>query len=115
MIAFWRAHKLLVTAFALSTLLTLFFVTRLVVGLVYWSMHAEEPVRPWMTVGYVGKSWDLNPRMIDREAGLPPPDGHPLTLAEIAAARGVPVETVIAEVEAAVARLKAAEKQDGAP
>jgi hypothetical protein len=56
-----------------------------------------------MTVSYVGRSWGLVPREIDRLAGLPLPQGHPLTLAEIASGRGVPVAEIIGEVEEAVA------------
>lgn len=102
----WRRHRLLSVAFLCAATLTVFFLGRLVVSVVYWSAHREEPVRPWMTVGYVGRSWDLPPRRIDELAGLPPPDGHPLTLQEIADRRGVAVETVIAEVEAAVRTLR---------
>ena len=66
-----------------------------------------------MTVGYIGRSWDLSPREIDRIAGLPPPEhGHPFTLAEIARQRGVSVEQVIAEVETALAELRARERQE---
>lgn len=61
-----------------------------------------------MTVGYVGHSWGIDPRQIDLIAGLPLPDGHPLTLSEIAARDGAPVSEVIARVEAAVAQLKGA-------
>lgn len=54
------------------------------------------------------KAGGLSPRKIDATAGLPPPvHGHPLTLAAIARQRGVPVEDVIREVEAAIATLKA--------
>ena len=65
-----------------------------------------------MTVGYVARSWGLEPRALDAEAGMPVPEvkGHPQTLEEIARDRGVPVAEVIAEVEAAVARLKAAKE-----
>ena len=48
-----------------------------------------------------------NTREIDRIAGLPLPQGHPLTLQEIARERGVPVAEIIAGVEAAVAKLQA--------
>ena len=62
-----------------------------------------------MTVGYIGKSWHLDPRQIDALAGLPAPvAGHPKPLVEIARDRGVPVATVIQEVEAAIAALKQA-------
>jgi hypothetical protein len=107
--AFWRSHRILVSAFAFSAALAFFFLVRFVVGVIYWQVHENEPIRPWMTVGYVGRSWDLNPGAVAQEAGLPPRDGRPLTFEEIADRRGVPVQEVIGEVEAAVVRLKAAE------
>ena len=59
-----------------------------------------------MTVGYVAHSWHLDPRAIEEMAGLPAPAGHPQTLGEIAAARGVPIGEIIAAVEAAIAELQ---------
>lgn len=106
-----RRHPVLTSALVLSVALTLFFAVRFVVGAVYWAQHREEPIRGWMTVGYIGKSWDLDPRVIDAEAGFPPPQGHPFTLEEIARQRGIPVADVIAQAEAAVAKLRAAEGQ----
>jgi hypothetical protein len=102
-----RRHPVLTSALALALVLTLFFAIRLVVGAVYWQAHQDEPIRSWMTVGYIGHSWDLDPRMIDQRAGLPMPEGHPLTLSEIAAQRGVPVAEVIATVEAVVQEMRA--------
>ncbi len=104
-----RRHPWLALAFVVALGLTLFFATRFVIHAVYWAdpAHRRQPVAAWMTAGYVGRSWGLDPRAIDAEAGLPPPDGQPLTLEEIAAARGVPVAEVIAAVEAAILRLKA--------
>ncbi len=62
-----------------------------------------------MTVGYVGRSWDLNPREID---ALPPPEvaGRPLTLQGMADGRGVAVEEVIGLVEDAVRTLRGQER-----
>lgn len=106
-----RRHPVLTSALVLAIALTLFFAVRFVIGAVYWAQHREEPIRGWMTVGYIGKSWDLDPRAIDAEAGFPLPKGHPFTLEEIARQRGIPVDEVIAQAEAAVARLRAAEGQ----
>ena len=64
-----------------------------------------------MTAGYIGRSWGLDPRALVAEAGLPPRDGRPLTLDQIAEARGVPVGTVIAEVEAALAAAAGARRR----
>lgn len=105
----WRARPWLTSAFLLACAVTLFFAGRFTVYTVYWATHQEVPVEPWMTVGYVARSWGLEPRALDAEAGMPVPEvkGHPQTLEEIARDRGVPVAEVIAEVEAAVARMKA--------
>jgi hypothetical protein len=103
----FRRHPVAMGVLTLSLVLTLVFALRLAAGAIYWSGHVREPVQPWMTVGYVGKSWDLDPREIDRIAGLPLPMGRPMTLQEIARDRGVPVADVIAAVEAAVADLQA--------
>ena len=113
MIRLWRKRPLLTTAFLLACAATLFFSGRFVVQTVYWANHREEPVRPWMTVGYVARSWGLEPMELDLAAGLPLPEvkGRPQPLSEIAKDRGVPVEAVIADVEAAIAILRA---QDGA-
>jgi hypothetical protein len=106
----WRVRPWLTSAFLLACVLTVVFAVRFVGHTVYWANHRDEAVRPWMTVGYVARSWGLDGREIDALAGLPLPEvkGHPQTLAEIAADRGVPVAEVIAEVESAVAKLKAA-------
>lgn len=105
----WRARPYLTSAFALACAVTLFFSGSFVYHTVYWATHQNEVVRPWMTVGYVAKSWGLDGREIDALAGLPLPEvkGRPQTLKEIAADRGVPVSDVIAEVEAAVTALRA--------
>ncbi len=108
MIDLWRARPWLSSAFLLACAVTLFFLLRLVVQTVYWQTHQQVPVQPWMTVGYIARSWDLDPRALDAKAGLPLPEvkGHPQPLIEIARDRGVPVADIIAEVEAAVAALR---------
>ncbi len=104
----FHRHPWLVSALALATALALFFAIRFSIGIVYWSAHHKEPVQAWMTVRYVGKSWGLNPHTLSTKSGLPEPvHGHPLTLAEVAQQRGVPVEEVIREVEHAITTLQA--------
>ena len=107
----WRVRPVLTTAFLLSCVVTAFFAVRFTVQTVYWANHRDEEVRPWMTVGYVARSWGLDGREIDALAGLPLPEekGRPQPLSEIAADRGVPVEEVIEKVKAAVDELRARE------
>ncbi|MES2144672.1 MAG: hypothetical protein V4516_09995 [Pseudomonadota bacterium] len=106
----WRMRPYLTSAFLLACAVTLFFAGSVVYQAVYWSFHREMAVQPWMTVGYVARSWGLDPREMDRLAGLPLPEvkGHPQPLREIARDRGVPVEDIIAEVERVITRMRAA-------
>jgi hypothetical protein len=71
----WRQHPWAPSGFALATLVTLFFLVRLAVQAVYWSdpAHRNMVPQPWMTVGYIGRSWGLDPAAIDRKAGFPSP------------------------------------------
>lgn len=108
MIGLWRRHPFLTGGLVAALALTLFFGLRFVAGAIYWSGHRELPVEGWMTLGYVGHSWGLDPRALGAAAGIAPPQGHPLPLEEIARRRGVPEAVVIGEVEAAVAGLRAA-------
>jgi hypothetical protein len=105
----WRARPFLTSAFLLACALALFFAVRLTVQTVYWANHQDERVQPWMTVGYIARSWDLDGRKIDALAGLPLPEvkGHPQPLSEIAGDRGVPVAKIIDDVEAAIEVLRA--------
>lgn len=114
MLKLWRQRPFLVSAFLAAVALTLFFAGSFLYHAVYWATHADEPIRPWMTVGYIARSWDLNGREIDEIADLPLPEvkGHPQPLREIARDRGVPVSEIIAEVEAAIATLRARELQE---
>lgn len=113
----WRARPRLTAAFLLACAVTLFFTTSFAYRTVYWSTHQDMPIRPWMTVGYIARSWDLNGRELDALAGLPLPEkkGRPQPLTEIALDRGVPVAEIIARVETAIATLRARDAaEDGA-
>lgn len=105
--AIYRRHPWLVSAIAVTSLIAVLFAVRLTAGAVYWAHHQQETIQPWMTAGYVGRSWGVDPRALDEAAGLPQPtDHHRLTLQEIANQRHVPVDTVITQVETALTTLK---------
>jgi hypothetical protein len=108
----WRARPRLTAAFLLACAVTLFFTASFAYRTIYWSTHQDMPVRGWMTVGYIARSWDLDGREISALAGLPLPEqkGHPLPLREIALDLGVPVAEIVAKVEAALVSLRAADE-----
>jgi hypothetical protein len=113
MITLWRRHPWSMTGFLLAATVTLFFLVRFAVHAIYWSdpAHRNMTPQPWMTVGFIAQSWDLDPVVIDEKAGLPlPQEGRgPLTLQEIARQRGVPVQEIITQVEAVILTLQAQE------
>ncbi|GLS87819.1 hypothetical protein GCM10010873_27930 [Cypionkella aquatica] len=106
MLTLWRARPYLFGCFVLACAVTLFFAGRFAYSVVYWAnpAHQNQAVEPWMTAGYIAKSWSVPGPKLDLLAGLPGPavKGHPQPMAEIARDRGVPVAEVIARVEKAI-------------
>lgn len=98
-----------------STVLAVALVASLVFGgraVVFWidrppMAERNQPVAAWMTPRYVARSWGLPPDLVldAIEAPRPRPEG-PVSLRRIATLRGVPVEEVIADLEAAIAEFR---------
>lgn len=61
-----------------------------------------------MPIGYVARVNGVDPAALREALGIDPTVGDRRTLGEIAAERAIPLETMIDEVEAALARLKQA-------
>lgn len=109
-LALLRKRPLLVAAFALACGVTLVFGVRTIRSALYWAdpAHQNQPVEPWMTAGYVARSWHVPGPRLTELARLPAPQakGHPQSLAEIARDRGVPVADVVGDVEKAIVILR---------
>lgn len=107
-------HRVVTTVLVLSLALSVFFAVRLATGALYWSQHRAEAVAGWMTLRYVGRSWEVDPRDILARTGLPEPERRRMTLEDIAAAQGLPEAEVVARVQDAVTRLAAEAAAEGA-
>jgi len=61
----------------------------------YWREHKDEPIRAWMTIGYIAHSYHVPPPVLKQALGLPAnvPDKRPL--ARIAHEQNRPVEELI--------------------
>jgi hypothetical protein len=96
----WR-QWLLILAFLLVVAFTAFFAVRTVRRAVYWHQHRDEPIRGWMTVGYVAHSYRVPPHVLYAALGLPgKPDRRPLRA--IARDQKRPVSEVIADLQRAI-------------
>lgn len=101
----WRRHPVALALFGLASLAALLFAVRLAVFTIYWAdpAHRQLSPEPWMTPGYLARSWGRDPAEIGAALGFDAPPSDRPTLAEIAAERGIPVEVLLAEVAAFLA------------
>lgn len=97
----WR-QWIVVLAFFVVVSMTGFFAVRTVRRALYWHNHRDEQIRPWMSIGYVSRSYRVPPHVLYRALGLShrPPDRRPLR--EIARAQNRPVEEVVAVLQDAI-------------
>ena len=96
-----RREWLLLLALVLVVCATGLFAVRTVRRAVYWRYHQDEPIRPWMSIGYVAHSYRVPPWVLEQALGLPPqPDRRPLR--QIAREQGRSVDEVIAILQNAI-------------
>lgn len=102
----FKANRLLAVALVLAVALSGFFGWRLVDRALYWSdpAHIHQPPAPWMTIGYLSRSWHIPPDELARALDLPPDHQRRRNFAEIAADQGVPVSDVLERLSARLAQ-----------
>lgn len=105
----WTNHRRLTISFGLAAAFALFFA---LLSLFFWldwdgprrDAPTDMPVAAWMTPRMIGQSWDVPReemmRILELEENRGP--GRPQNLAEIAAAKGMTVEDLIAQTEAGI-------------
>jgi hypothetical protein len=77
----FRWHQWLIVAlFLLVAGFTAFKAVHVARDVIYWQKHRDEPIRGWMSVGYVAHSYRVPPHVLFLALGLPhkPPDKRPL-------------------------------------
>jgi hypothetical protein len=99
----WR-QWLVVLAFVLVVAFTGLFAVRTVRRAIYWHYHQDEPIRPWMSLGYIAHSYNVPPWVLRQALGLPPtthgPDRRPIR--EIAREQHRSVDEIIAILQDAI-------------
>lgn len=110
----FRANRLLAVALVLAVALSGFFGWRLVDRALYWSdpAHIHQRPAPWMTIGYLSRSWHMPPSELAQALDLPPDHPRGRNFSEIAADQGVPVSDVLDRLSA---RLAQESLRDGGP
>jgi hypothetical protein len=109
----WQRWVALI-AFALVLSFTGFFAVRTVRRAIYWHYHQDEPIRPWMSLGYVAHSYSVPPWVLHKALGLPlRPDRRPIR--EIAREQNRSVEEVIAILQDAIVHVRPPYPPPGPP
>ncbi|MDX6531157.1 MAG: hypothetical protein QOH41_3447 [Blastocatellia bacterium] len=103
-----------VVAFALVVLATGVFAVRTVRRAMYWRMHRDETIRPWMSIPYVAHSYRVPPPVLYQTLKIPPQLHDRRTLKQIAHAQNRSVEEVISVLQDAIGRERA-DHPPGAP
>ena len=94
----WR-RWLILAAFVLAVSFAALFAVRTVRHALYWTHHRDEAIRPWMSVGYVARSYHVPPPVLYRAINLDAVTRDRRPLREIALQQNRPVETVITDLQ----------------
>ena len=108
----WREAPFLTAGLGLALLVAAVFAVRLVMGALFWAdpKHQDMPIAPWMTPRFVAMSWDLPKDVVIEALGMKPDGKGPQPLEKMARERGVPVEVLISELEAAITVYRSAQE-----
>ena len=110
----WKQWTAL-AALILVLLFTGLFAVRTFRRAVYWRMHRDEVIRPWMSLPYVAHSYRVPPHVLYDTLKLehPPHDRRPIK--QIAAEQKRSVDEVIDTLYAAIARARQQAPANGPP
>ncbi len=102
----WRKNRLLTLAFLTLCVITILLILRLGVSFVYWNYHKNEPLKPWMALGYISRSHDVDVERLREAAGIAPDERERRSLEQLSTERGITVEELIARLEAEIAEAR---------
>ena len=99
----WK-QWVVIAAFALIVSATALFAVRTVRRAIYWRLHRDEVIRPWMSVPYVAHSYRVPPPVLYEALGIPPLPHDRRPIRDIAQQQNRLVDEVISVLQNAIAR-----------
>jgi hypothetical protein len=83
---------------------------------IYWQTHADEPIRPWMSVGYVSRAYRVPRELLYQALQLPVPQGRDKRpISNLARLQKRAMQQEIDLLESAIARSRQPSPTPGAP
>ena len=110
-----RKQWIAIAALILVVLLTGLFAVRTFRRAVYWRMHRDEVIRPWMSLPYVAHSYRVPPRVLYDALKIehPPHDRRPIR--QIAKEQNRPVNDLVKTLSDAIGRARQQPPSNGPP
>ena len=99
-----RKQWFVAVGLALVLLITGLFAVRTVRRAVYWGLHRDEVIRPWMSVPYVAHSYRVPPLVLYEALGIAPQPHDRKPIKEIAREQNISVEQLMTTLQEAIAR-----------
>jgi hypothetical protein len=93
-----------IAALVLVLFVTGLFSVRTVRRAIYWRMHRDEVIRPWMSLPYVAHSYQVPPRTLYEALNIPHPPHDHRPIRQIAKEQNRTVEEVVKTLQDAIAR-----------
>jgi hypothetical protein len=102
-----RKQWFAIVVLALVLLITGLFAVRTFRRAVYWRLHRDEVIRPWMSVPYVAHSYRVPPHVLYEALGIAPQPHDRKPIKEIAREQNISVEQLVTTLQQAIARERA--------
>lgn len=86
----WQKHRLLLLGFSLTSILTLMFLMKFLVSVIYFANNRNASIEPWMPIGYIARSYSVDRDWLAMQTGLPEANRRPSeSIKEAAKAAGI--------------------------
>jgi hypothetical protein len=100
--AFKWQQWLVAVMFSLVLGFTAFHAVRIGRDVIYWHYHQDEPIRGWMSIGYVAHSYRVPPHILYQALGLPHKPRDRRSLRDIAKSQRRSMDEVRAILQKAI-------------
>lgn len=99
----WQNNRFLLIGFSIATLVTLAFLTKLTISLVFWSNNRDAAIEPWMPIGYIARSYDVERDWLFSQAGLTKEQyGQRISIEDASTEVGIPYDEMRSRLLAAI-------------
>ena len=106
----WINHRLFLIGFLAVSAFTFVILARTVLDTVYFKAHQDQPIEPWMPIGFIAKSYRVPPEILLDAANIPQDHSIRRQIRRIAAETGVPYEILVQQLMQAIQK----ERETGA-